>query len=586
MTPHRRGFSPSVISRLAVAAIAGLLIFSVQPFSYAKDPQDESAGAEESRFQKERALEEIKKKPRLEKEEEEISPPTPAAADKGVRFKIRQVRVTGNQRVSTEELEPITSTIVGREVTLSEIEGVARKIKEYYRRKGYVASYVYIPPQRIESGVVEIRVVEGVLGILAIIGNRWFSEKAIRRRFRMKPGEVVEYDTLRADLSTLNKNPDIKAKAVLKPGAQSGTTDVEVQVKDEFPIHLSPTINNLGTRNTGRERYGATFVHNNLLGRMDQLSVRFQAGEGAWGVGTDYNTPVNRYGTRMGASYTRAEVDLKGDFEALGTEGDADVYSVYLLHPVVRKAGLEASGVLGFDWKSIENRQSGAVTGKDEFRILRPGVNFEQTDRFGKTFSPHNLNFGFDNIMGASEKVDSGATRAGTGGQFFVYRGSVIRFNRLPWDLMLLLQGHLQLTPDTLAPSEQLRLGGAFSVRGYEEAEYLADYGGHGGAEVWIPSYIFPTHWKLPFSDEPLYKRIQVIGFVDYGSGRIKTPLAGEEKSRAFAGAGGGLRFQLYDRLYARAEWGFPIGESEPNDGRSSAFYFGVSYDVLKGWFK
>jgi len=372
----------------------------------------------------------------------------------------------------------------------------------------------------------------------------------------------------------------------LKPGVDSGTTDINVIVNDEFPLHFTPTVNNLGTKNTGYERYGFGLAHNNLLGRMDQLSVRYQMGDGAWAVGTDYNIPINSYGTRAGVSYARAEVDLEGDFADLQVEGEADVYSAYLLHPLFRRDWLEAHALLGFESKSIENRQLGITTGDDELRMLKVGFNLEETDRYGKTFFPNLFNVGFDSILGASDKVDAGATRTGTGGQFFSYRGSAIRYQRLPWDVLLNLRGHVQISPDELPPSEQLRLGGAHSVRGYQEGEYLADYGGHATAELWIPTFFIPRDWRLPFSDKPIRKQIQMIGFFDYGGGKLHTPLAGEDKSRYFAGAGAGLRIHLFDRLYARVEWGSHVGASTPNDNRDSEFYFGVSMDALKGLVK
>ena len=110
--------------------------------------------------------------------------------------------------------------------------------------------------------------------------------------------------------------------------------------------------------------------------------------------------------------------------------------------------------------------------------------------------------------------------------------------------------------------------------------------GVYGGAELWIPTFLFPANWKLPFSAEPIRKQIQVVGFFDYGAGRLRKPLVGEEKNRTLMGTGVGLRVHLFDRVYARVEWGFPVGGSDPVDGRNSAFYFGVTMDLLKDLFK
>ena len=132
-----------------------------------------------------------------------------------------------------------------------------------------------------------------------------------------------------------------------------------------------------------------------------------------------------------------------------------------------------------------------------------------------------------------------------------------------------------------MAPSEQLRLGGANSVRGYQEGEYLSDYGGTTTAEVFVPSYFFPPNWKLYKSKEPLRKQVQLVGFTDFGYGALHGTLVGEKRSRSLWGAGGGLRIHLYDKAYARLEWAAPLGGDHPTDHRRGAFYFGISMELI-----
>ena len=236
---------------------------------------------------------------------------------------------------------------------------------------------------------------------------------------------------------------------------------------------------------------------------------------------------------------------------------------------------------MGLDWKSVENKVLGSVSGHDELRILNTGINVEQQDKWGKTFSNHEIDSGFSGFLGSSDKVDESATRPGTGGQFFIYRGDIIRYQRLTEDIILSLGAAIQLTPKRLPPSEQLNLGGAYTVRGYQQGRYLSDSGGHINAEIFIPAYIFPLTWKLPFAKETLRKQIQFVGFTDFGYGRIHDPQLGENKSRTMAGTGAGLRIHLYDRVYARFEWGTPMEKYHSNDKRNTVFYFGISMELF-----
>ncbi len=571
---------------LLLLLLAHFLLLGSFPL-YAVDTHSETAGAEQSRFEKEAKLEkeahpteaEMEKKPA---EIIEARPEPKQSLESDILFTLKDIEIVGNQSIPTEELKKQVEDRLNTEVNLNGLREVAREIKQYYRDKGYIAAYVYLPPQNVVSGAVKIAVVEGKLGKIDIKGNKWFSERVIRRSLGLVESRVVFYRDLKTALSFLNKHHDIKATSVLKPGEEAETTDLEINVRDQFPVHISTDVNNLGTENTGKNRWGVSVGHNNVLGLMDQALGRFQIGAGAWAVGADYSIPlpIYRKEPRVGFSYSRSAVDVGGPFKALNVEGQATTYGIYILQPFFYAGPFEFSANLGFDWKSVENRTLGRVSGKDEHRILNVGFNAEETDRWGKTFFPQSVHIGFADFLSGDGKVASSPTRALTGGQFAIYRASLIRYHRFLWDMMFIFRGVMQLTSDSLAPSEQMRLGGALSVRGYPEGEYLADYGAYLSSEILIPSYFFPKDWKLPFSSQPMRKQIQGVGFFDFGGAQLRRTLAGEEPDRFLAGIGGGIRAELFDHVYGRFHWASPIG-SRPSDNSKDQFYFGVSAEMI-----
>lgn len=547
--------------------------------------KSETAGAEQSRFQK---LQEYRKRAQQLSAEEEHGRGEIAqevrqeeAPREGMKFNLKGVKLTGNESIRSEVFQPLIEKYVGKEVYLADLRELSSDIKKEYRERGYIAAYVYIPPQSITDGIVEMAVIEGRIGKIEVTGNKWFSDRVLKRFLRMAPGEILFYDHLRRALSFLNKHRDVMVKAVLKPGTESKTTDLELEAKDKFPVHLGADVNNLGTQNTGRTRVGFSLTDTNLLGQMDQLSSRFQIGSRSWAVGADYNIPVNSYGTLLGISYTRSSVDLGGPFKDLDIKGNATTYGIYAIQPVVGKDWVDASLNLGFDWKSIKNKILGEYSGRDELRILNTGINLEFTDKWGKTFFPHTFHVGFSSFLGASDKDDPNASRPGTGGQFTIYRSSLIRYQRLPFDLMYVFRGQMQLSNNALSPSEQLSLGGALAVRGYPEGEFLADYGAYMTNEVYVPSYFFPKDWKLPYSKEPLRNQIQGVGFFDFGGGNLRKPMAGEKTARTLAGTGIGMRIHLFDKVYGRIQWAMPTGSHAQTTGADSAFYYGISAEVM-----
>lgn len=563
---------------------AFLAVFLYTASLFAQDiPSTESSGAEQERFRLEEERKEQEKNllaPAEDKEEIVAGKETSAKLPAGPKFRMNNIRITGNQEISDQEIQAIAGQLINRDVNLQEIEEVVQQIKQLYRSRGFISAYVYVPPQKVKEGVIEIRIAEGRIGKIEVTGNRWFSDGVIAKRIQINPDTIIDYKELKTNIAQINEHRDIESVAVLKPGQVPGTTDVEVQVKDKFPLHVSADVNNLGTENTGKTRAGIAVQHTNLLGRMDQASARVQIGKDAWAVATDYNIPLNARDTKLGFSYQRSAVSLGGRFKALEIEGDASTYYPYLSHPLLRRENYKLLLQTGLSFKEVENRLQGRETGKDSLRIWDIGLQMDQNDRLGRTYFQNSFNFGFSSFLGASDKIESSATRPGTGGQFFIYRQTLLRFVALPAGLGLALRSSVQLTNDPLPPSEQFRLGGAYSVRGYPEGEYLADYGGTGSAEVYVPTYFFAKNWKLPYASMPLRQQIKGTAFFDFGAGELRRTLPGEKADRTIAGMGIGIRIHLYQKVFARFEWAWPIG-SKPQDESDSNFYFGISAEVF-----
>lgn len=546
--------------------------------AYAVDPASE-IGAEQARFEREweqeRDARPPKKVPLTSGELIEDETADQRAIPAGSTFRLNSVQFTGNESIPAQDLQAEVQPYLGREVGLADLREIASEVKDLYRTRGYVAAYVYVPPQNIAGGNVEIAVIEGRVGNVEVEGNKWFSESVIRRALGVKLGKVLFYNTLRKGLAYINKKKDIKATSVLKPGTEEGTTDVKVNVEDDLPIHLSTDVNNLGTDNTGRTRWGVAASHDNLLGQMDRLSARYQVGKGTHAVGTNYLFPIHETGTSIGLHYSYSKVDVGGDFKALGIEGEAYTYGIDVNQELFSNEWSDFVFTSGFEVKEIENTIGDVVSGRDRLRTVKAGLNTEFTDRWGKTFAPQNFYLG----VGGSHGTDL-HSRLGADADFFYYRGSLIRYNRLPWGMMLSLRSSWQISSDRLPPSEQFRLGGAFTVRGYEEGEYLADNGFFGATELYIPSYFFPEDWTLPWSEKPLRQQIQGTGFIDFGYGNLKNSVVGEKDDRTLVGLGFGVRIHLYDRLFARLQWATPIG-SDAKSGSETGFYYGVSAEIL-----
>jgi hemolysin activation/secretion protein len=160
--------------------------------------------------------------------------------------------------------------------------------------------------------------------------------------------------------------------------------------------------------------------------------------------------------------------------------------------------------------------------------------------------------------LGATDPLEEDGLGFISKPDFLAYRGALTYHRRLWYDTFGLARIVAQASGDSLPASERMRMGGAYSVRGYSENEYSADYGMYANFEFYLPFdkpwAMIPKGWRLPHSKEPLAKELQWVLFLDMGHGGINDAFIGEDASRDFMGAGIGLRWKIYDKTYLRMD--------------------------------
>ena len=549
--------------------IVGLFLFSLS--SLAQVPSSQTAGGilqQEKMQEKEKKLKERiqKKKEKAEKAKvEEISP-----KEVGPKVLIKTIKVEGATLIKEKDIQNITSQYEGKELSLSDMQKIADLITDEYRKKGYLTSRAYIPPQTIKEGVLVIRVIEGKTGSLKIEGNRYFRTSLLKKKLNVKPGKPLDYSNLQRSLTYINEHPDRFARAVLRPGKEPGTTDIIIKVKDRLPIHVGFEYDNFGSRYIEKDRGSLVFEHNNLLGFDDKLYFKFQQSEAAalmlkqW----RYSFPVNPT-LEVGGYFLRSRLKLGQEFEDVEARGKATIAGLFLSKTLIDERNLDLSLNLGFDYKHIRNYLLGVESSRDEVRVLKTGLDVDFTDAWGRNIFTLELDAGIPRMWGALSAKDPASSRVGAGGEFLKWTGNYFRLQPGPFSSSILWKNSFQLSGYSLVASEQFQIGGPATVRGYPPAEYSGDKGYCTSLEWSFPPYFLPKTAKLPLSKNiNLYDALRIVVFYDWATVRLNRILAGE-KNRTLKGYGFGLRFNPTDRFSFRAEIGYPWGGPESSDNDS-----------------
>ena len=547
-----------------------ITVFITPPFF----AQVEKIEKTEQEIAKEKRLRQKLEKEKGKVQIEEKIPPVLAPIEGEEKILVKKITVTGVTLIPEKEINEIILRFENKQTTLRQMQEAADLITDAYRKKGYLTSRAYLPPQKIQEGMLEIRVVEGITGDIDIKGNRYFKSSLYRDKIVLKKGELFNYENLRKGLSIINQLPDRNAKAVLTPSKEPGSTDVVLEVKDRLPIHIGFDWDNYGSPYIDKQRLRITLTDNNLVGMDDVLTLQYQLSQGE-----KYKLLLLRYlyplneNLKLGFFAADSKIDLRRNLNA---RGKSRLYSMYLTQSLINRENVGLNLNLGFDYKDIFNFQNDAEASRDRMRVIKTSLDLDLTDTMGRTIIDNEVSYGIAGIMGGLKKRDPRSSRSGAGGEFCKDTLGLLRLQKMPFNSVLLWKNQFQFTGNILTAAEQFQTGGIINVRAYPPAEVVGDRGYSMTWELSMPPYFLPKDIGVPFSRAKFYDALRLVIFYDWANTYLKRPTATEEKNKTLRGVGCGLRFNLPEDFSLRLEVAWPL-DNMPSDGDHAHTLFEVS---------
>ncbi|MBU4487835.1 MAG: hypothetical protein KKI13_02060 [Candidatus Omnitrophica bacterium] len=544
-------------------------------------PPIPTAGKEGSAILKQKPFQGFKPQPKVNIEDEEKKIAVPEA-ESTKKFLIEHINVEGNTVFPEKRIKEITQPYENRELSLNDLIEAANKISALYTSEGYITSQAYVPPQTIADNTVTIKVLEGKYGNINIEGVQNSNESVIKRRINNNRGDILDYNDLRDDLLYLNQSPDRIVRAVLYRGSLPDTSDVMIKVKDRPPVHPFLSFDNTGNNTTGNWRLTLGLEDNSLLGWDDRFFGRFMRSDtfNFYGWIADYTIPVNESGTKLGISASYFKSRIGGDFQDYGIKSWSGTVSPFMSHPVFNltyKSGTLGGTIDGgMDIKEAKTTIGGVLDSRDKLRIMKGAFTLDESDAVGRTQLRNELNVSFPNFLDSMDENDIHSSREKGGGKFVKYTYSISRMNAMPLSTYLLLSAAGQASNNPLVSSEQYRIGGMYTVRGYGEGDALGDYGNNASIELRYPFYFIPDSFHI----EGIHPRRVLQGtiFADWGFAHYREPSPTPRHNHNFIGVGFGGRANIMNCLSARYDVAWPVGDAS-SYGRSPKAHMYFSFE-------
>jgi hemolysin activation/secretion protein len=493
-------------------------------------------------------------------------------AENAAHFFVGEYRVQGVHQLKRGEIESAVYPYLGPARTVEDVEKARVALEKAYRDKGYQAVSVQIPEQKMKGGVVLLQVLEGQVGQLRIRGSRYFSPSEIKKEApSLAEGSVVDFNRVTKDLAALNQWRDRRITPSLRAGVEPGQVDVDLTVKDTYPLHGSAELNNRFSSGTPSLRLNAAASYSNLWQMGHTLGMSFQV------------APENFEKVKVLSGYYLAPVPdvewlslmLQGtkqdsNVSTLGGAGAVGKGEILGLRAILTLPGAKdffQSITLGLDYKHFDSALQFGTT-----KTSSPITYFPLSASYGGTWTGKdwttelNLMTTFHARGVGSSPADFDSKRYKSGGDFITFHGDVSHTREFLWTTQLFGKIQAQGASGPLIDSEQFSGGGLGSARGYLESEQLGDNALFGTAEWRTPSL---TPWLDAMVTE---WRFYVFG--DAGMLSIDNPLAGQTSSFELASVGVGTRIKLQDHYNGSIDMGIPMLKSTETKANEPIFTF------------
>ncbi|MEM8504565.1 MAG: ShlB/FhaC/HecB family hemolysin secretion/activation protein [Cyanobacteria bacterium P01_D01_bin.1] len=491
-------------------------------------------------------------------------PVVPPPAGDRAQVMLTDIQVIGSSVFDERDFSPILSAYEGRTLGFRDFQQVADEITRLYVASGYITSRAILGEQTIVDGVVQVRVIEGTLENIQIEGARRLTGY-VRDRISLVSRRPLNQSTLESQLQLLRADPLIdKIEASLRAGTGEGQSQLIVRVLPAPLVSGRVTLDTSSPDSVGSVRMGIETDLNNLLGMGDKLSVSaFRSTTGGLNTyGLIYTLPVNSMDGTFQARYLPSTFELtSADLVDLGVTGASDTYEFTYRQPVIRRPDEELAFSAGFRHRTGETLVSDVVIDSTRTSIVQLSQDYLRRDQTGAWGVRSQLDIGTD-WFNATDRDDE------ADGQFVSWSSQVQRAQILNRSNLLLMQGSVQLSTDSLLGADQLIVGGSNSVRGYSQNARFGDNGVRASIENRI------TVQRSNNGSAAL----QLAPFLDTAA--VWDNDNNTNSQNFLLGTGVGLIANILDDVQTRVDVGIPLVElNEPGDSDQDVFlYFSLGY--------
>jgi hemolysin activation/secretion protein len=422
---------------------------------------------------------------------------------------------------------------LGRCLGVQAVQVLMDRARNALIAQGYITSRVEAAPQDLSLGRLTLQVVPGRIARIQMAPG---SSAAPATR-PLSAGEVLNLRDLEQGLENLRRNPGAEVDFQLAPGEQADTTDVQLRYLKPLPLGLNVSLDDTGSRATGKRLGQATLSWYGPLGLNDLAylnATHAVAPASSRTRGNDsqtlhYSLPWGYWLWSATASRGDYHQTVVGAFQSYLYSGQTQSHDLQLSRVVHRDADSKTSLRLKGFGRGSRNFIDDTEVLVQQRRTAGWEAGLQHAQQWGQVSAELDLAYrrgtgAFGALRAPEELFGEGTSRMQIGTGTLSLQWPASASGRVVFNHFFKLQ--LNRTP--LVAQDRLCLGGRSSVRGFDGVQSLC--GDRG--------LLWRNDLTVPVSDWPL------SFYVGLDAGRVGGRSAQELPQRWLSGYALGLRAQ------------------------------------------
>ncbi len=199
---------------------------------------------------------------------------------------INGINIKGNRMLPDSVLRPLFAPLVHKRLNDALFANQLEQIRTHYTVNGYILMHFDSLSMDMDNSVIDLKIDEGVIDSIAIIGNAITRDLIILREFPVEPGDIYDSKTVQKGIENIFST-QLFEKVSVNVDKSSDMYTLRIKVKEK-----SYTVLRLGGQiNSQRGVQGYFQIANeNLFGTSGKLSLSGRYGERDRSIGINFRT--------------------------------------------------------------------------------------------------------------------------------------------------------------------------------------------------------------------------------------------------------------------------------------------------------